>query len=247
MKRILLVGSALALTASAILVWRLDSDRITGSIDNGALTPNAADAERRASTPETASSALLGSAHAAPISNNPSPFSHLPQARDGLPLETDPFVAESVAEQKWLDRNGYPNAEQWRVYSAATDAMLQLASERGDRMAGIFLDGRALSHRDKDAPDRLFRSGEQGSMFALALLQAYMASSPNGDPELAYAITRVMEMKGDTRIALGRDLAFPKPLVGMEKIRAEALALQLRKQFESNTQSRPFVDPRPFP
>ena len=199
-------------------------------------------------SPEDKTKELVGVDRMAPaVDPSLSPFSHLPAVRDGLPFENDPFVAESVDEQKWLDRNGYPNSEQWRAYSAATDSMLQLAAENGDKIAGVVMDSRALATGDKGAVDRLFYAAEEGSMFALSLLQAYMATSPNGDRELAYAISRVMEMKGDTRAALARDFAFPQPLSAQERMRGESIALQLHKQLKSNTKSPKFVDPRPFP
>ncbi|MFC6183558.1 hypothetical protein [Pseudoxanthomonas japonensis] len=156
-------------------------------------------------------------------------------------------MAESVEEQRWLDRNGYPNAEQWKTYSMSSDSMLQLAAESGDKLAGVVLDSRALYKGDKGASDRLFHAAEDGSMFALSLLQAYMAASPNGNRELAYAISRVMEMKGDTRAALARDFSFPSALTAEERLKGEALTLQLHKQLKSNTKTTSFVDPRPFP
>lgn len=178
----------------------------------------------------------------------PSLFSHLPQSRAGLPLEDDPFVAASAAEQRWLDRNGYPNAVQWKAYSTATDAALQQAAADGDRLAAVILDGRALVKGDRRAPDRLFQAAAQdGSMFALSLLQAYMAGSPAGDPVLAYSISRVLEMKGDKRIALAREIMFRRPLTAEERMRGEADAIRLYEELKKKSSGRFGVDPRPFP
>ena len=176
-----------------------------------------------------------------------SPFTDVPKTRERMPLEGDPFGADSHEDQRWLDRNGYPNAEQWRVYSDAEEGLLRLAAESGDEVAQVFLDARLLSQGDKEAVDRLFFAAERGSAFALSMLQAYMIGSSNGDPELGYAISRVMEMKGDTRIALVRDMSFATPLTGERRMRAEALALQLYEQLRRNAKHHPFVDPRPLP
>lgn len=70
------------------------------------------------------------------------------------------------------------------------------------------LDGRALLKDDPQAADRLLKAAEGGSTFALMVLQAYMAGSPKGNPEFAYSLSRVMEMMGDTRVALARDMSF---------------------------------------
>lgn len=176
-----------------------------------------------------------------------SPFSDVPKTRAGFSLDDDPYGADSAEDQRWLDRNGYPNAEQWRVYSNAEEGLLRLAAESGDQVAQVFLDARLLSQGDTEAVDRLFFAAERGSAFALSMLQAYMVGSSNGNPELGYAIGRVMEMKGDSRIALVRDMAFATPLAGERKMRAEAMALQLFDQLKRNAKHQPFIDPRPSP
>jgi hypothetical protein len=174
------------------------------------------------------------------------PFPSIPTSRAGLPLDNDPFVAGSVEEQRWLDRNGYPNAEQWRVYSIATDHALQQAADAGDAIAAVMLDARKISTGDKDAGTRLMRAAERGSTFALSLLSAYMAGSPQGDRRFGYALSRVQEMMGDTRVALVRDAMFRKPLSPQDRAQAEAQALQIFSGLQSRSSRRPFVDPRPF-
>jgi len=79
------------------------------------------------------------------------------------------------------------------------------------------------------------------------VLQAYMAGSPKGNPEFAYSLSRVMEMMGDTRVALARDMSFRQTLSPEMRVSAEAEALVLFKQIEARSKKRPFVDPRPFP
>lgn len=176
------------------------------------------------------------------------PFSHLPQTRRGLPLESDPFVADSIEEQEWLDRNGYPNAEQWKAYSSASDGLLAQAAAGGDEIAAVMLDGRALATGDREAPSRLLKAAQNGSLFSLSLLQAYMAGSKKGNPSLGYSISRVMEMMGDTRIALARDVAFSGgELSPQVRIQAEAEALNMLQQLKKTSKKQPFIDPRPFP
>lgn len=174
-------------------------------------------------------------------------FSHLPQSRKGMPLESDPFTAESVEEQQWLDRNGYPNAEQWVAYSSASDGMLSQAAADGDSIAAVFLDSRALANGDRDALNRLLRAGQTGSSFALSMLQAYLAGSSKGDPALAYSISRVIELKGDVRAGLARDFSpTASRLTPEQKIKAEADALSLFARMKKTAKKQPFVDPRPY-
>ena len=184
--------------------------------------------------------------NALPRGRPPGPFAHLPTTRQGLPLDGDPYGASSIEDQRWLDRNGYPNAEQWRVYSNAEEGLLRLAADAGDRTAQVFLDARLLAQNDADAVDRLLAAGARGSAFALSMLQAWMIGSSAGDPEFGHAISRVMEMKGDSGIALVRDMAFAVPLTAEQQLRADALALQLFERLRREGNHRSFVDPRPF-
>ena len=140
-----------------------------------------------------------------------SPFAHIPQTRDGMPFEDDPFIAESIEEQRWLDRNGFPNARQWAAYSQAPDGLLQQAAASGDTVAGVTLDARRLAQGEQEAAGRLMDAGRKGSLFAVSTLQAYVSSPHGGDPVLGYALGRLMEMKGDSRVAAGRAL-FPDSL-----------------------------------
>lgn len=175
-------------------------------------------------------------------------FSHLPQSRHGLPLDSDPFVAASVEEQMWLDRNGYPNAEQWVAYSSASDGLLAQAAADGDTFAAVILDSRALANGDKGAVNRLLKESQNGSTFALSMLQAYMANSPKGNPSLAYSLSRVLELKGDTRAGLARDFSSGVAnLSPAQRVKAEANALKLFEQLKETSKKQPFVDKRPFP
>ncbi|NYZ62953.1 hypothetical protein [Luteimonas deserti] len=175
------------------------------------------------------------------------PFSRVPASRFGMPLATDPFEAESIEEQRWLDRNGFPNEAQLREYSTASDGLLRVAAERGDRLARVELDGRLLMQGDHEAVDRLLASAEQGSLYALTKLASYAAVSPDGSPALAYSISRVQEIRGDTRIALARNLLMARPLEPMEEAEAELDALRMARDLEARFKGGNFRDPRPWP
>lgn len=173
-------------------------------------------------------------------------------SRAGMPLEGDPFVATSVEEQRWLDRNGYPNSEQLEAYSAATDAVLAASAAEGDQIAQVVLDGRRLIGGDPTAVADLWSAAVDGSGYALSTLAAYMGGSQKyGDPKSAYAISRVAEMRGDFRQALGRDFLLRKPLTPMERLEAEAEAIQLFNELVEARKRRygpnaVLVDPRPI-
>lgn len=179
-------------------------------------------------------------------SNEVTLFSHIPTSRQGMSLEDDPFVAESVAEQQWLDRNGYPNAEQMRAYSAATDGQLEQAAANGDSLAKVTLDSRRLTQGDESAVGRLMKEGFDGSMFALSRLAAYEAGAPGGNRRLAYSITRALEMAGDTRIALARPALFGVPLQPQDQLMAERDASSIYQRITKGG-STPIRDVRPYP
>lgn len=186
-----------------------------------------------------------GVSSAAALNASISPFSHVPASRLGMPLATDPFEAGSVEEQRWLDRNGFPNEEQLRVYSTASDGLLEIAAQSGDRLAQVEFDGRLLMRGERDAIGRLFEAAEEGSLYALTKLAGYMAVSPEGSPALAYSISRLQEIRGDTRVALARDLLMRRPLEPMEKAEAELEALRMARELEARFKGGNFRDPRP--
>lgn len=179
------------------------------------------------------------------------PFPDLPHSRDGLPLDEDPFVATSKAEQSWLDRNGYPNAKQWAVYTQATDLQLREAAEQGDRGAKTMFAHRRLLAGDDAAVTDLLTEGAKGSGFALDMLASYLASSRGGNRQTAYAISRVAEMRGNFRVAAARDLMFDTPLTNAERMQGDQEAmeiynslLQLQRKIRGPHSSP--VDPRPI-
>ncbi len=203
-------------------------------------------------------SEAAGSAPAAPVTDNDPvngvtprhPFPEVPVTRAGMALETDPFIAQSVEEQSWLDRNGYPNEKLWAVLSQATNAQLSEAAAAGDRAAAALLDQRRLMAGDEDAIGSMLEAGAGGNLFALNLLSSTLARKPQ-DRVMAYAISRTMEMRGDLRASIARDMAFPQMLTQSEVLEANVEALRLyenllRVQRETKGPGSPAVDPRPL-
>lgn len=174
------------------------------------------------------------------------PFPRVPKSRNGLPLAGDPFIAQSPQEQAWLDRNGYPNAQQLAAYSAASDLELEQAAAHGDSVAAVQLAARQLARGDHSASGKLMTAGANGSSYALSLLASYMASATRGNPELGYALSRVLEMRGDWRAPLTRDIMFREPLSPAGKMRAEVEALKLFQQLDGGSGRQPRTDPRPL-
>ena len=180
------------------------------------------------------------------------PFPEVPRSRSGLAFEGDPFIAKSKAEQAWLDRNGYPNKEQWAAYINASDLRLREAAELGDKAASGVLLHRRLMGGDDSAIDAMLTEGALGSGFALDMLASFLASSRGGeDRMIAYAISRVSEMRGNLRLSGARDLMFDKPLSSVERIQAEQEAVEiynsiyrLQKNLKGPDSSP--VDPRPI-
>lgn len=184
----------------------------------GALDGSLAGSDIRAL--EAAQGQAKGSA---PRAQNP--FPEVPRSRQGLSLEDDPFNAESVEEQSWLDRHGYPNLSQWTTYSQASDGMLQLAAESGDATAQTMLDARQLPQQT--AVDRLLLSAADGNDFALQLLASHYAGSGVDHYVDAYTVARVSEMRGNLSAAISREMLFRKPLSSEQRMRGEAGALRL--------------------
>lgn len=177
----------------------------------------------------------------------PHPFPGIAQSRNELPLENDPFLAESKEEQAWLDRNGFPNSEQLEAYSTANDDTMRQAAASGDEIARVILDERLLTRGDVSAQERLFTAAAEGSSYALSTLAAYMAGSSKGSPEIGYALSRAAEMRGDFRIAPARDAMFASPLTMEQKMQGEREALEIFNDLQNRAgNGRSFVDPRPI-
>lgn len=95
-------------------------------------------------------------------------------------------------------------------------------------MAGVMLDARLLGE-DPKAQERLVEAGVDGNLFALQAVASYQAGSRNGDPVAAYAVSRVSEMRGDLRAAIGREVMMPKPLTAEQRMVGEAEAIRLNE------------------
>lgn len=175
----------------------------------------------------------------------------VPQTRAGQPLESDMFIATSSEEQQWLDRNGFPNNEQYAVYSKLSDAALEVAAEKGGRVAATMLANRKLIRGEPGAADELLALSVEGSSYALDVYAAYMAGSSQGNPKTAWALSRVEEMRGNMRLALSRNAMFPTPLSQADQMEAEAEALNLfatlrQLHVEMYGSDKGWTDPRPY-
>jgi hypothetical protein len=178
------------------------------------------------------------------------PFPEVPQSRKGLDLETDPFMAESVAEQEWLDRNGYPNAAQWAAYSTASDLQLEAAALAGDKTAAAMFAQRQFINGDETALERMLTAGANGNTFAIELLASTLVGVKK-DRVSGYALSRVAEMRGNIRTGFVREAMFSPPLSPLERVEAENEAAEmykrmLRLQRTLLGENSPPVDMRPI-
>lgn len=178
-------------------------------------------------------------------------FTHIPSTREGLPFGSDPFKPESRAEQKWLDRNGYPNNEQWLAYKQASDTLLHQAAANGDALASVELSARKLVEGDQSAHGELIKALNDGSQYALEILASYQAGSQsNGDPMAAYVLYRFGEMRGNSELAFARE-TLTERLDPASRLRAEAEARKLFNTFTKLQRARlgagaSVVDARPI-
>lgn len=219
--------AAVAVVGLAALGWTQLRDGANSArrdeVNASGSAPGQADA-----TPQAADSKSVAASQPHTLSAPRHPFPEVPLTRAGLGFEDDPGFAESKAEQEWLDLHGYPNIRQWETYSAAPDERLREAAAAGDAVAGVMLDGRLL-RTDPKAQQRLVEAGVDGNLFALQLLASYQAGSRNGDPVAAYAVSRVSEMRGDLRAAIGREVMMTTPLTTEQRMLGEAEALRLNE------------------
>lgn len=242
------IGIIIVATATAIALFVGNSNPTTDK-------PNAA-ASVSAETVATKTPGVAGghADHAAddrtasPAARHP--FPEVPTTRNGLELESDPFLASSVEEQAWLDRNGYPNNEQWSALLTASDMQLMAAAQAGDVAAAALHAQRRLIAGDETAIDDMIELGAKGSIFSLELLSSALAG-PRADPVMGYALSRVVEMRGNYRVALGRDMMFSTPLNASQRLDAEQLAMEFYSRIEAiqrqtGDSSHPTVDPRPL-
>lgn len=239
------------LLLSAVLVLgmgacRRDGDKVH---DDGVpllTTPLAIDGV----SPDSVDTTTLARSIAAPVVHPNvaalprNPFPDVPRRRDGLDFETDPFGPTSHAEQRWLDDHGFPNVGQWETYLTASDALLEQVAGSGDPVARTILDMRLLPV-DPQARTRLFHAGAEGNLFALNSLAAYLAGSKDGDLQAAYSISRVAEMRGDSRVAMARDVMMRRRLDDIERMQAEAEAIRMNHQLDRLYRQKHGANPPP--
>lgn len=95
------------------------------------------------------------------------------------------------------------------------------------------LDHRKLISSDESAEGDLLTSAAKGSLFALELLAGSMAGSgQRADPATAYALMRIMEMKGNLRTAIGREMLISGSLNQMQRAQAEVEALKILRRMD---------------
>jgi hypothetical protein len=243
----ILVAALVATGAAAIHFWSKEQAAeapFAGFEQVGREGPEAASWNVASGSAKISTNGSESSTRAAP-----SAFTSLPQSRVGLRFSSDPFGATSVAEQQWLDRNGYPNEKQWAAYKTASDGLVAQAAAAGDPLARIEADSRRLMKGDMSGQDGLMKAAVEGSQYALETLAAFHAGSGQGDRKSAYMLYRFGELRGNTTMAIVRNQLVDQ-LTPLQRREAEAGALQLFHQTSSHTRSRTgpraSVDPRPF-
>ncbi|MFC6840981.1 hypothetical protein [Xanthomonas theicola] len=97
---------------------------------------------------------------------------------------------------------------------------------------------------------RLVKAGAEGNLFAPSLLASYQGGSSKGDPVAAYALSRVVEMRGDARAGIARELMIAKPLSVPQRMLGEEEALRLNQAIDQMYISRlgvaPVLDKHPI-
>lgn len=226
------------------------SDTPIGKATSGDST---ADSAERTGTATAQQSDLPSPSHVVDVgeaTQTRHPFPEVPTSRRGMPLESDGFMAKSVAEQEWLDRNGYPNEAQWEALMQASDAQLEQAALAGDTAAQVLLNQKRMIAGDDSAIVDTLVLGAMGSGFAIDMLAATLAG-PLQDPVSAYAMVRAGEMRGNYRSGPGREMLFNVPLTSAQRTEGEAEALEIFRQLAAIREARgggnaPLVDPRPI-
>jgi hypothetical protein len=83
------------------------------------------------------------------------------------------------------------------------------------------------------ALDRLLLAGADGNLFALQSAASFHAGSTQGNVVTGYAIARVAEMRGDTSLAIGREMMFRTPLTVEQRMQGEVEALKLSRTLDA--------------
>ena len=246
-KAVTLSAAALAVVVGGI-IWTHEARKDEGSTQGISQNqiPNAANESVKDRAP---SQSVEGGVDLRNDSRVQHPFPEVPKTRDGMSFDNDPGYAESKAEQKWLDRHGFPNEKQLDAYMGAPEALLKQASEAGDKVAQTILDARLLAS-DPMAQQRLVDAGAEGNLFALNMLVSFQGGSASGDPVAAYAVSRVAEMRGDTRASVTREVMMSRSLSTEQRMLGESEALRLNAEIDRIYTSKhgraPVLDKRPI-
>lgn len=246
-KAVTLSAAALAVVVGGI-IWTHEARKDEGSTQGISQNqiPNAANESVKDRAP---SQSVEGGVDLRNDSRVRHPFPEVPKTRDGMSFDNDPGYAESKAEQKWLDRHGFPNEKQLDAYMGAPEALLKQASEAGDKVAQTILDARLLAS-DPMAHQRLVDAGAEGNLFALNMLASFQGGSASGDPVAAYAVSRVAEMRGDTRASVTREVMMSRSLSTEQRMLGESEALRLNAEIDRIYTSKhgraPVLDKRPI-
>lgn len=240
--RTLLPLCGLAIAGVALLVMMVgNSASNTGIGEASLLDERIADTAEGQGSQESARGSSVSAA----------PFPGIKKDRIGTLLEDDMFGPTSKAEQDWLHRNGFPTHDQIQAYSLASSGALRDAARAGDVVAEAFYESHRLMEGDPEAETRLRDLAARGYTFGLARMAAYFSGSrADRDVVKAYAYSRATEMLGDTKRGLTSSLMFPDPLNPLEKMEAEAFAIELygailerRRQLQGPNAAA--SDPRP--
>jgi hypothetical protein len=252
-KKLYLVIGCILLSLIAALIWYINTTANKSNIDSTEVGPSLT--AKEGSEPSSEASSTMKGKQSASNSKVAHPFPEIPKTRANIALEDDIFGPQSKEEQLWLDRHGFPNAEQLDAYAVASDDVLKQAAAAGDKVAQTTLDMRKVMLGDQAAEENILKSAAlDGNISGILRLAGFLggASRPLEQSKRAYALTRVAEMFGDNKVGLTRDFMITKPLEQADRMEAEAEALRIFSDLTETRRARygmnvAMVDPRPLP
>lgn len=174
-------------------------------------------------------------------------YAGVPRTRHGLPFADDPFGAVSLEEQQWLDRNGYPNAAEWKALNAADFAQLREAADGGDPMAATMIDHwKVFQEGDAGAVTALMQRGASGNAFALEMLvSALEGARTRRDPVFASAVRQMAAMRGNHALSALPDGNLSVPLTSTQRLESARRARELYQLLEDIRRSELGLPPSP--
>lgn len=180
------------------------------------------------------------------------PFSLIPRSREELPLEGDPFRPVSKEDQRWLDRNGFPNAEQFRTFMKSDIENLRLAAQAGDKIAETIMNAKLLATTGAEAAEAeaaLYYDAALGNSFALSMLSGHKTGT--GELVEGLALARVAEMRGDYSTGDGNRMMWEDSLDPVQRARIAEESRRIHALFEETRRevlgvNQPLYDPRPL-